>query len=204
MLAGPPPSPAQCARMPDHFAALEQPRRPWLDAAALRDSFHRLGAALHPDVAGGDAGRFAALNAAYAVLRDPAARARHLLELEAPAAAASAAPPPELGGLFMQQAALHQGLAGFLAKRAAAGNALSRALLGADETALRNEMESARAAIESAHERALAGLRTLDDAWLATNAARYTELAAIQARLAFLGKWRTQLREMIFQLLEGP
>ena len=71
--------------MPDHFATLAQPRRPWLDPEALRESFHRAAAQHHPDAAGGTDERFAALNTAHAILREPAARLRHLLELEAPA-----------------------------------------------------------------------------------------------------------------------
>ncbi len=74
----------------DHFAELGQPRRPSLDADALKDHFHRLTAEHHPDIAG-DGGRFTTLNAAYTVLREPAARLRHLLELDAPAALAAPA-----------------------------------------------------------------------------------------------------------------
>lgn len=36
----------------DHFATLGEPRRPWLDAEALKARFHRLTVEFHPDVAG--------------------------------------------------------------------------------------------------------------------------------------------------------
>src|SRR5438046_1855915 len=107
--------------MTDHFAILEQPRRPWLDPESLKDAFHRLSTMLHPDVRGtGDAARFAALNSAYSVLREPASRVRHLLELTAPAALAANPPPPiELGDLFVHLAALRRRFDEALAKQKA-------------------------------------------------------------------------------------
>ena len=35
--------------MTDHFATLGEPRRPWLDAEALKEKFHRLSGTVHPD-----------------------------------------------------------------------------------------------------------------------------------------------------------
>jgi curved DNA-binding protein CbpA len=188
--------------MPDHFAALDQPRRPWLDAAVLRECFHRSSAKLHPDVPGtGDAARFAALNAAYTVLRDPAARARHLLELEAPdLPAAATAPPPAFGDLFMRQAAIHQRLAAFRAKHASVSNPLARALLTDEEAALRHDAEAAQSALDTEHASALEDLRALDSRWSAGDETRFAQLADIQRRLTFLGKWRAQLREALFAL----
>lgn len=188
--------------MPDHFAALDQPRRPWLEAGALKDCFHRLSTMLHPDVPGtGDAARFAALNAAYATLRDPAARVRHLFEIEAPAPPAlSPAPPAELADLFMRQAALHQRLTAFRAQRAAAANPLARALLAGEVASLRRDAESAQTHLDTAHEQRLSDLRALDARWSLRDPARYDQLAAVQRQLAFLGKWRAQLREALFQL----
>ena len=188
--------------MPDHFAALAQPRRPWLDADALRESFHRAAAQHHPDTAGGTDERFAALNAAHAILREPAARLRHLLELEAPALLTRAAPiPPALGDLFMQLAAHRHALEGFLQKHSAAASPLARALLAAEKTAHRRDLETALAQLTAAHDSALAELHTLDAAWDAgATVADLENLAPLQARLAFLAKWTAQLREDLFKL----
>lgn len=49
-------------------------------AAELKAAYHRLALKLHPD-RGGDPGTFAALGAAWATLRDPAARADYDREL---------------------------------------------------------------------------------------------------------------------------
>ena len=188
--------------MPDHFAALDQSRRPWLDAVGLKETFHRLSAMLHPDVPGsGDSARFVMLNAAYRILSDPAARARHLLELEAPdLLTAGAAPPPALGDLFMRQAAIHQRMAAFLARRSTAGTALSHALLAGEEAALRRDAEAAQSALEGACVSALEDLRMLDACWPAGEETRFAQLTDLQTRLAFLGKWRGQLIEALFSL----
>ena len=57
----------------DCFAIFDEPRRPWLDADALKKKFHALTAAHHPDVARGEKNRevdFAELNAAYEIVGD--------------------------------------------------------------------------------------------------------------------------------------
>ncbi|MFZ4818326.1 MAG: hypothetical protein ACOYLU_06730 [Limisphaerales bacterium] len=76
--------------MTDCFELLQEPRRPWLDADALKARFLELSAAAHPDrVHGGTESerahanaRSAELNAAYNTLRESRDRLFHLLELE--------------------------------------------------------------------------------------------------------------------------
>ena len=183
--------------MTDHFATLQQPRRPWLDPAALKDAFHRLGAQRHPDTAGGDADSFAALNAAWQTLREPATRLRHLLELEAPDLLTRPAQiPPALADTFMRIATLRRTLEDFRKKHAAASTPLARALLAAERHTLKGQLESALADLDTAHERALDELRALDATWPSSLDA----LAALQQQLAFLSKWSTDLRESLFTL----
>lgn len=189
--------------MPDHFATLAQSRRPWLDPEALRESFHRAAASHHPDAAGGGDERFAALNAAYAALREPSPRLRHLIELVAPALLARPAViPPALADLFMQLAARRRAADAFLQKRSAASSPLARALLAADQAALRRDLDAALAQLTAAHDSALAELRALDAAWPDPAPADLVALASLQARFAFLAKWTAQLREDIFKLGE--
>src|SRR6478736_5958880 len=76
--------------MTDHFALLNEPRRPWLDAEALKAKFLTRSAEVHPDRVHQSSEadklvanqRYTELNAAYNCLREPRHRIRHLLELE--------------------------------------------------------------------------------------------------------------------------
>lgn len=186
--------------MTDHFAVFAQPRRPWLDPEALRESFQRAAARHHPDAGGGE-GHFAAINAAHTILREPAARLRHLLALEAPPwPAHSATIPSAVTDLFMQLAATRGTLEHFQKKHAAATSPLARALLAAEKAALLRDLETTLARLNTAHETALTELRALDAAWDSPAAAEWDRLANLQTRFAFLAKWSQQLREDIFQL----
>jgi curved DNA-binding protein CbpA len=188
--------------MTDYFAILGQSRRPWLEGEALKDAFHRLGATLHPDVPGsGDAARFAALNTAYSVLREPAARLRHLLELTAPAALAEApAPPRELSDLFMEIAGVRRRLDALLAKRKAASSPLTRALLASEEADLRRDLRVALGRLETAEIASLEEVRCLDSDWLTSPPASVASVVLLFHRLAYLSRWLAQTRESLFVL----
>lgn len=189
------------ARMIDHFAILAQPRRPWLDADALKDAFHRATAQEHPDVAGGSGETSAALNAAYAVLREPATRLRHLLELEWPGVSPTpAAIPAALADFFGRIATLRQAGAALAKKEAAAQSPLARALLAGDRATLRRDLQSVLAELETAEAAALADLRALDAEWNSSEPRAAAQLAAAQQCFSFLAKWQAQLREDLFKL----
>jgi DnaJ-domain-containing protein 1 len=187
--------------MPDHFAILAQPRRPWLDEGALKEAFHRATAQQHPDVAGGSGDDASALNAAYAVLRDPAARLRHLLELEWPGAP-SIQPgiAAELTDLFGRVAALRQAGTALAKKEIAAQSPLARALLAGDQATHRAALDDAVAVLSSAEHAAQEELSMIDSAWDVRDEATRAALIALQQRFAFLAKWQAQLREDLFRL----
>jgi curved DNA-binding protein CbpA len=183
----------------DFFALLEQTRRPHLDEAALRDIFHRRAALLHPDAPGGDAAAFAELNSAFATLRDPVPRLRHLLALEDPGALGRTTPiPPDLASLFPIVGAARAAVVAFVARRAAATSALARALLTGDEASVRGTAATARALLDTARAEGLEELRVLDTAWPAPEAR--AGLPALYSRFAFLEKWDAQLREASLSL----
>ncbi|MGB8166495.1 MAG: DnaJ domain-containing protein [Chthoniobacteraceae bacterium] len=188
--------------MIDHFATLGQSRRPWLEGEAIKEAFHRRSASLHPDVPGtGDAAQFAALNAAYSILRDPAARLRHLLELTAPEAlAATSSPPLELGDLFMTIAEFRRRLDAFLARRNAASSPLARALLATEGAMLRRELAAVRERLETTEAATTEEVRALDSTWTEPATATANELACLFHRLAYLGRWLAQTREALFTL----
>jgi curved DNA-binding protein CbpA len=182
--------------MSDHFATLAQPRRPWLDGTVLKQAFHRATAQHHPDIAGGSGEKAAALNAAYAVLHDPASRVRHLLELEAPEAlAVRPAIGAEMTGLFGKIAELRQASAAYGKK-----NALAQALAVTERDALREEIDRVLEALGASENAALSRLRDLDSRWGQGDPEVPALLAAQQQQLAFLAKWQAQLREDLFHL----
>jgi DnaJ-domain-containing protein 1 len=181
--------------MPDFFSLFNLPRRPSLDVDALKEEFHRQSAALHPD-AGGDAARFAQWNTAYQALREPAARLRHLLELEAPALlAASPQIPPAFGEHFMRSASVQQSAGTFLAKYRGVSSPLSRALLAGDAAAQTQRLDVVLGELEAAQTTALEELRALDDDWRD----HLEEVARLHAALSYLNKWTVQLRETRLQ-----
>ncbi len=188
--------------MSDHFAALDQPRRPWLDADALKECFHRASATLHPDVPGsGDAAQFAEANAAYSALRDPVWRLRHLLELEAPEMLGRASEiPPDFADLFMRLAEFRQSLNTFQKKEGAATQGLARALLIGERQSMLARVIALKSDLDSSYEGALVALQALDAEWEPRAAACIERLAALQQRLAYLSKWRAQLAEALFKL----
>ncbi len=190
---------------PDPFALLALPRRPWLEAEVVKESFHRLGRELHPDAAGdaGDTDRFAALNEAQATLTDPRRRLSSLLALEfADAPSAAPAPVPAgLGDLVFPTQAFLQTLDRFLARKAAACGALPRALLAREEWTLRDEAETRLAELEALRTSALDDLRRFDqEAWAARPPDAAATLRGLRDRLSYLGRWAEQFRERLFQL----
>lgn len=186
--------------MEDHFATLELERRPALAPDAIREAFHRLAGAAHPDRAGGTDDAFTALNRAQAVLQSPASRLAHLLELESAAAPAQTAPPAQLGDLFMSIGALDQAITALLKRRAAATTPLAQALLLGDEKRLSAALAAASASLEKLLAAAHAELLALDAAWAARDSSTLARAAALQSRFAFLEKWSAQLRELAFAL----
>ena len=172
----------------DHFAAFDLPRAPWLDADELKEKFHRLSAQRHPDAPGGSGLAFEQLNAAWQILREPAARLRHYLELGHPGAlSTNAQPPAALADLFMDIASFRQDAQRFATRKAAATSPLSRALLEPERVALRSRVESLAIGIAARIEEITIRLR---DGKLTPEG-----LARLLTSLVFLGKWSPQLSE---------
>src|ERR1043166_1863885 len=112
--------------MIDVFALLHEPRRPWLDAEALKQKFLALSGAAHPDRvhSATDAekqaanARYAELNAAHNTLREPRGRLLHLLELEHGAKPSDIQRiPPGTMDLFVEVGQLCRDVDAFLAER---------------------------------------------------------------------------------------
>jgi curved DNA-binding protein CbpA len=186
--------------MTDYFALFGLPRRPWLDLEALKQRFHDLAAAHHPDVSG-NTEKFAEVNAAYQVLRDPAARLRHLLELEYTTEAGSEPQiPPPLAERFMEVATIEREVHVFLHEQSTASSAVGRSLLAGERFAIQHDIERIVDELELDWSRTDQLLRVENSMWEQRNLETPHRLAQLQQEFAYLSKWLKQLRERLTQL----
>ena len=147
--------------MPDFFALLNEPRRPWIDPESLKSKFLALSAETHPDRVH-NAGetekrtaqqRYAGLNAAYNCLRDPKERLAHLLELELGAKPKDLQQmPDDLAELFIQVGQLCRQADAFLAEKARATSPLLRVQLFERGQAWEEKLNELRASLAARRE----------------------------------------------------
>lgn len=181
--------------MRDCFALLGLPRRPRVDVEELKAAYLRLSAEAHPDAAGGDAVRFREIQEAHQVLRHPASRLRHLLELQF--GAVENLPPSTNPEMFLRVGAVLQRARDVRQRRDAARSALTRTLLVADESAVRRDLEEVASGVEEALAGADRREAALDAAWPDVDPG---ELARLTADRVYLTRWKSELAEWIFRL----
>ncbi|MGH8047277.1 MAG: hypothetical protein ACREKL_08520, partial [Chthoniobacterales bacterium] len=141
--------------------------------------------ACHPDAPGGDTARFSALNAAQALLSDPAARLRLLAgDIAVPAM------PPDAEFGFRVGAALREADAAIA--KLAAGNALQRALLASETAAARKVLGEFKREWDLRFAQAGEKLRALDAAWPQVEP---EQLASLGAEFRYLQRWHAQILE---------
>jgi DnaJ-domain-containing protein 1 len=191
--------------MTDYFILLQQPRGPWLDLEQLKQKYHELTLARHPDRALADADRreadsfpysFAEITEAYRVLADPKLRLQHLLKLQDYDAPADSSIPADLLDLFSRIGNFFQATDGLLQKSQATQNALARSLLQPEILAARREAEDILGQVRVLHHDAIAQTRALNESWSEALPA----VALLSRRLAYLTRWIQQLKERQFQL----
>ena len=186
--------------MVDHFERMNEPRRPWLDAERLREKFRVEAAEKHPDV-GGTTGDFAELNLAYGILREPALRLGHLLEIgEREASQSGAGIAVDLADLFMSLASVNGAVEDLRKRWVVATTPLARALLAGERAKLRRSLSESLEGLGRAEEQAMGVLRELDLGWEGATSEDWEKLASLQARFAYLSKWTTEVREDHFFL----
>lgn len=192
--------------MIDHFALLQQPRQPWLEAEPLKQKFLEFSAAHHPDrvAAASPEARaaatqqFTALNAAYNCLKEPRDRVRHLVELELgrkPGDLRNV--PPRLAEAFMRIAAVVRSSEQLIAEK---GRLHSPLLLAGffervqPHLVVLEQLQSDVAVLE---QEALGQLRELDAQWqqIARRSEVLDQLEQLAQVLGFHARWRSQLQE---------
>lgn len=187
--------------MPNAFTLLQLPPRAVLAESTLQTAYLEATRGAHPDQAGGDAQLSANLNAALETLKSPVTRLKHLIEQQSNTPWRAVPLDGSLMGLFEKLGPLLQSTAAFLKKKQSATTALSKALLASEEMRLREALEELGIGIEQAWQDIESQLPCYDDRIIAGDDSVWPELQAIQARLAYLGKWRAQIREILLGLM---
>ena len=187
--------------MPDAFALLNLPPQAALTEEQLQAAYLTASRAAHPDQAGGDTQLSADLNAALEMLKSPVTRLKHLIEQHSNTPWRAVPLDATLMGLFEKLGPLLQSAGAFLKKKQTATTALSKALLASEEMRLREALENLGTGIEEAWQALEAQLPLYDDRIAASEDSVWIELQAIQARLAYLNKWRAQIREVLLGLM---
>jgi hypothetical protein len=194
--------------MIDHFAEFGLRRGPWLDGGELKALFHGMAAGAHPDRSTGSEGAFTALNQAYRVLRDPAQRLRHWLELEDCSRGGEMQSVSEsLSAVFMEVSSLGREQSVFLRKSGSAVGALGKALLAGERENLRKHWREMDGRLQELFEDAEEELRGVGAQWERREflgeggwEGVVAAVTSLQQRFALLGKWRHQVAESLLAL----
>jgi len=199
--------------MIDCFALLDEPRRPWLDAEALKEKFLARAAALHPDRVHGASPaekeeasrRYTELNGAHARLRDTKDRLAHLLELELGRRPQDVQQVPAVAmELFFQVGQLCRETDQFLAGRGQVTSPLLKAQSFERGLELADRISGLQRVLTEALGAVEARLQTLNAAWAAAPAVDSPErtgqlplnqVEALYRESSFLARWRGQLQE---------
>jgi curved DNA-binding protein CbpA len=182
--------------MEDAFSLFDLERRPLIDEAALKEKYLRLAAKRHPDLSDGDSEKFSLLQDAYKTLREPAARLRHLMELEFPDSDAPSDFTPD-AQLFMSAGTAVQSAKAVFSRLENATTALARALLSPEIAAALRQVREAMKSVQHTMDQGKARLENFDARWPEVSA---TELAGLALSFTFLSRWLSQLSEWEFRL----
>jgi curved DNA-binding protein CbpA len=189
--------------MTDFFALLNLAPQAALDEGVLQQAYDQCSREHHPDQAGaGGAERSAAINLAYQTLRQPETRLKHWLELRAPEAAGKWQSIPmeeSLMQLFMSLSRELQALEVLQQQAAAASSALGRALLAPQLMVLQDQLLEIGVGLEQALGEQLEQLPLLDQIPQLSEA-DIQRAKHLQARLAYLARWKNQQREAQLKL----
>lgn len=204
--------------MTDAFALLSEPRRPWLDADALKSRFLPLSTAVHPDRVHSASEaekaaantRYAELNAAYNTLREPRDRLLHLLELEAGGKPKDVQRIP-LGtmDLFVEVGQSCRDADEFLKRKSAAESPMLKLRLMQEGLDWLDRLQALQGRVNAKRDEFITELRQLNAVWEAAPAIGSLERAAalplerleqIYRAMSYVARWTVQVQERIVQL----
>ncbi|RBP45369.1 hypothetical protein DES53_103367 [Roseimicrobium gellanilyticum] len=195
--------PRHSTMMSDAYAIFSMPRSVAIDAAALQSTYAALSREAHPDQ-GGSEEKAAAVNSAYETLRSPEKRLKHLIEIAAPEEAKAWRTVPldeSMMSVFMELGSALDASAKLLEKKAKATSALTKALLANEEMTSRERLERIGFGVEEKKVAMESALAALDERLASGDGDVWRDIAATQARLAYLAKWQAQIRERLLALM---
>jgi len=199
-------------RVTDYFALLNEPRRPWLDAEALKQKFLTLSATVHPDRVHnlGEAERASAqehyteLNAAHQSLREPRTRLHHLLELELGTLPKDIQRiPSDLMDLSLAVGKACREADAFIAGKAKITSPLLLVTFFERGQEFTEALQGLRKKIDSQNDQLTTELREIDTAWESDITPRTTLLQRIESMyrlFSYFARWTGQLQERIVRL----
>lgn len=185
----------------DYFKLLGLQPSAHLDEEALQNAYLQATRIAHPDQAGGDGDLSAELNAALETLRSPVTRLKHLIEKHSQTSWRAIPLEADLMALFEKLGPLLQRSSAFISRKQAATTALARALLSNEEMQLREALEALNEDIEQQWQQLEAHLPICDTRLQNADSGVWSDVQAIQAKFAYLTKWRTQIREQLLNLM---
>ena len=180
----------------DAFSFFGFERRPLVDEVSLKERYLQLAALRHPDVSGGDDERFHQLQEAYGILRDPAARLRHLRDLQFSVHGGQDGTVPD-AELFLKASRAVQAAKAVALRSKSASSAVVRAVGASEAATILLQVREALKAIEEPRARLGANLQALDKQWPEVTPRELTDLAS---SFMFLSKWTSELSEWEFRL----
>lgn len=204
--------------MTDAFALLSEPRRPWLDADALKARFLPLSTAVHPDrvhsaseaeKAAANA-RYAELNAAFNTLKEPRDRLLHLLELEAGGKPKDVQRiPPGTMDLFVEVGQICRDADEFLKRKSASESPMVKLRLMQEGLDWLDRLQALQARVNAKRDELAAELQQLNARWDAAPPVGAPErpaalplerLEQIYRAMSYVARWTEQLQERQVQL----
>jgi curved DNA-binding protein CbpA len=203
----------QRVTVPDYFALLDEPRRPWLDPDLLKQKFLARSAKAHPDKLvstsesekNAASKKFAQLNAAYNCLAAPKSRLLHLLELERGAKPGDIQQIPDgLADLFAEVATACRKADQFLREKVKASSPLLQVQFFERGQEWVEKLNSLQKKLRDLYERMLAKLKLLDSKWIAGSskirADLLDDLEKLYRLFSYFNRWSNQIQERIVQL----
>lgn len=204
--------------MTDAFALLSEPRRPWLDADALKARFLPLSTAVHPDRVHGASEaekqaaneRYAELNAAFNTLKEPRDRLLHLLELEAGAKPGDIQRiPPGTMDLFVEVGQTCRDTDEFLKHKSATESPMVKLRLMQEGFDRLDKLQALQGRVNARRDELTAELQRMNDVWASAPAVGTPErraalplerLEQVYRAMSYVARWTEQIQERVVQL----